>query len=171
MSKYIKITDTTFIEIQNNVDVYWDDRTYCTVEQLAHENRLNEFSVMVCVEVDKPSFNPLIEKVVSNSFEIVDEILYERWIVLSLTEEEQENVRISNIPSSVSPRQIRQALTRAGLRTSVEAAVASGDQDIKDWWEFATQVERQHPMVITMASSLNITERQLDDLFTLAGTL
>lgn len=82
-----------------------------------------------------------------------------------------EAKRIQAIPASVSPRQIRQALTAASLRTSVESAVAAADQDTKDWYEFATAFERQHPMVIALATALGITERQLDDLFTLAGSL
>lgn len=75
------------------------------------------------------------------------------------------------IPSSVSPRQIRQALTAAGLRAGVEAAVATGDQDLKDWWEFATAFERGHPMVIGMSTGLGVTEQQLDELFVVAGGL
>ena len=82
-----------------------------------------------------------------------------------------EAKRIQAIPASVSPRQIRQALTAANLRASVEAAVAAADQDTKDWYEFATAFKRQHSMVITLATALGVTERQLDDLFTLAGSL
>ena len=82
-----------------------------------------------------------------------------------------EAARLAAIPVSVTPRQIRQALTRAGLRAAIEAAIAAGDQDTKDWWEFATVFERAHPMVVAMATALGQTERQLDDLFTLAATL
>jgi hypothetical protein len=71
----------------------------------------------------------------------------------------------------VSPRQIRQALTRAGLRTAVEAAIAAGDQDGKDWWEFATQFERQHPTVVAMGHTLNQTDAQMDALWALAASL
>jgi hypothetical protein len=73
--------------------------------------------------------------------------------------------------ADVSPRQIRQALTAAGLRDQVESAVAASSADIKDWWEFSTSVERDNEHVIAMAAKLGVTERQLDDLFTLAGTL
>lgn len=77
----------------------------------------------------------------------------------------------SPVPKSVSPSQIRRALTRSGLRTAVEAAVTVGDQDLKDWWEFATTIERNHQLVIGMALTLGVTESQLDDLFILATTL
>ena len=71
----------------------------------------------------------------------------------------------------ISPRQIRQALSRVGLRQAVESAITAADQDVKDWWEFATQFERQHPMVAEMGSALGQTEAQLDALWELAGSL
>lgn len=74
-------------------------------------------------------------------------------------------------PIVVSPRQIRQALTRANLRTQVEAAVVAGDQDIKDWWEFAIQIEEDHPMVLAMAAGLGVDETALHNLFVMAQSL
>lgn len=82
-----------------------------------------------------------------------------------------EAARIAAIPYAVSPRQIRQALTRAGLRAGVEAAVAASDQDTKDWYEFATEFLRSHPEVQALGAVLGVTPRQLDDLWTLAGAL
>lgn len=82
-----------------------------------------------------------------------------------------EQIAAALIPRSVSPRQIRQALTRFNVRTQVEAAVAAGDQDIKDWWEFATVVERNHPMVVGMATALGISTTELDAIFVAAGAL
>ena len=75
------------------------------------------------------------------------------------------------VPPSVSPRQIRQALTRTNMRTAVESAVAAGDQDTKDWWEFATEFQRAHPMVAAMGAGLGLTAEQIDSLWVLAGTL
>lgn len=72
---------------------------------------------------------------------------------------------------NVSPRQIRQALTRLNLRQGVEAAVAAGDQDLKDWWEFSTEFDRRHPLVAQMGASLGVTADQLDGLWALAGSL
>lgn len=73
--------------------------------------------------------------------------------------------------AELSPRQIRMALTRAGLRTAVESAVAAGDQDLKDWYEFSTAFERRNPQVLVMAAALNVSEAQLDDLWRLGITL
>ncbi len=74
-------------------------------------------------------------------------------------------------PIIVSPRQIRQALTATGLRSQVEAAIAAGSQDLKDWWEFATAFEENHPMVVQMALGLQVDGDALHSLFALAATL
>lgn len=71
----------------------------------------------------------------------------------------------------ISPRQIRQALTRAGLRAAVEAAVAAGDQDLKDWYEFSTAFERLNPQVVAMGEALSVSPASLDDLWTLGAQL
>lgn len=71
----------------------------------------------------------------------------------------------------VSPRQIRQALSQVGLRTSVELAIASSNQDTKDWYEYGTSFERNHPQVIGMGIALGVSSNDLDNLWLLAATL
>jgi hypothetical protein len=67
--------------------------------------------------------------------------------------------------------QIRQALTQAGLRDQVEAAVAVGDQALLDAWHYAQTFERLHPKILEIGIALGQTEQQLDDLFTFGMTL
>ena len=74
-------------------------------------------------------------------------------------------------PISVSPRQIRQALTALGLRGSIESEIAAADQDTKDWYEFATAFEENHPAVIALAAALDISQEQVHALFSLASGL
>jgi len=93
---------------------------------------------------------------------------------LQITEEEAEALRpASPTPpiAPISPRQIRMALTRAGLRTAVESAVAAGDQDLKDWYEFSTSFERLNPQVEAMGTALGQTGEQLDALWALGASL
>lgn len=73
--------------------------------------------------------------------------------------------------SPISPRQIRQALTALNFRSGVESAVATGDQNLKDWWEFSSYFERNHPIVVSMGTQLGVSSEQLDALWILAGAL
>ena len=75
------------------------------------------------------------------------------------------------IPTVVSMRQARLALLQAGLLATVDAAVAAGGEADKITWEYATEVNRNSPLVTNMAAALNLTSQQLDNLFTLAASL
>ena len=79
-------------------------------------------------------------------------------------------------PAGVSPRQIRQAMTRTTfgsgtLREAVEQAVLAGDQDIKDWWNYSTLFERDNPQVVVMAQAIGVSGAHVDALWQLAATL
>ena len=89
------------------------------------------------------------------------------WVLTPYTAPPVQTV----VPDSISPRQLRQALSRVGLRDAVESAVAVSDQDTKDWYEWATVFERNHPRVIGMGVALGQSYSQLDELFILGGSL
>jgi hypothetical protein len=74
-------------------------------------------------------------------------------------------------PEAISPRQFRQALTHFDYRTNVENAVAASDQDTKDWYAYATQFERHHPKVLSMAQQLGYTSDQIDAVWTYGASL
>ena len=93
-----------------------------------------------------------------------------------ITDAEADEIREANKPvpppvTQISPRQIRMALTQMNLRSAVEAAVAAGDQDTKDWYAFSAYFDRSHPQVTAMAQALNVTDAQLDALWELGSTL
>lgn len=72
---------------------------------------------------------------------------------------------------TLAPRQFRQALTKTGLRDAVEYAIAAADQATKDWYEFATEFESTHPVLLQMAGLLGKTSADIDTLFALGATL
>lgn len=56
-----------------------------------------------------------------------------------------------------NPWQIRKVLNQAGKRKAVEDAVAaSGDIQIKDGWEFATEFRSDDPFVISMGGLIGM---------------
>ena len=75
-------------------------------------------------------------------------------------------------PLLATPYQIRAALTAAGLRTQVEAAVtASTNQSLKDAWEYAQQFVENDPFITAMAAQLSQTPAQIHALFVAAQAL
>ena len=94
---------------------------------------------------------------------------YLQWLDEGNTPEPADPVPVAS--PQISPRQIRMAMTQMNLRSQVEAAVAAGDQDLKDWYEFSTYFDRNHPQVVAMAQSLNVSDAELDALWQLGSTL
>lgn len=78
---------------------------------------------------------------------------------------------IPHVPASVTRRQFKQALTRIGLRAAVEAAIATADQDTKDWYADSLNFERSNSVMNGMAVALGKTPADIDNLFRLAATL
>lgn len=81
------------------------------------------------------------------------------------------HVPASDSPQTVTMRQARLALLQAGLLGQVNAAVNSADEATKITWEFSSEVHRDHHFVATLTAALGLSEKQLDNLFTLAASL
>jgi hypothetical protein len=86
------------------------------------------------------------------------------------------SLRNRPVPSEVTPRQIRLALTLNGIKISDISAMLGtlpepqGSLAMIEW-EYATTVERSNVMVNSMGQALGMTKEQLDDLFIFARTL
>jgi len=69
------------------------------------------------------------------------------------------------VPKAVSRFQAKAALFNAGLLPTVETAMAQASPVARLAWNEALEFQRDSPTVLSMASALNLTARQLDDLF------
>lgn len=96
-----------------------------------------------------------------NAYRAVHQASYDRW---------EAAQTVAPVPQSVTPWQMRRALNQLGLRAMVEEAVAKGDQDVKDGWEFALEIKRDNPLLAAMAGSLRMEQGDLDNLFRLADS-
>ena len=106
------------------------------------------------------------------------DLLFESWDALNAYRSEHQAAyeawevaqTVAPVPQSVTPWQMRRALNQLGLRAMVEAAVAAGDQDAKDGWDYALEIRRDNPLLAGMGAALGMTDAQLDGLFRLAAS-
>lgn len=87
-----------------------------------------------------------------------------------------EAARRAAIPAQITMRQARLALLRSGKLDDAEAAIngipdATLRRAAQIEWEYAQGIERNSPLVQQVARALQINDQQLDDLFSLAGSL
>jgi hypothetical protein len=78
---------------------------------------------------------------------------------------------LAPVPESISPRQFRQSLTHFGFRANIEAVVAQADQDTKDWYEYATDFQRNHAKTLSMAQAMGYTSQQMDQVWVYGAAL
>jgi hypothetical protein len=76
-----------------------------------------------------------------------------------------------SVPQTVSPRQARLALIQSGLYNQVNTTINTSDQTTQVWWEFASTIDRQNPILIQVATQIGLQAYQIDALFILAATL
>lgn len=79
------------------------------------------------------------------------------------------------VPAAVTMRQARLALLQAGMLATVNSAIAAMPGDAgaaaRIEWEFSSEVQRQKPLVLSLAPLLNLSAAQLDALFIQASKL
>jgi len=99
---------------------------------------------------------------------------------IEITEQEAEQIRSSiapaqMVPYSVTMRQARIALKRHQLLGQVTAVINSmqGDagEEAKIEWEFSSEVKRNQPLTLQLATQLGLTSAELDSLFIEAASL
>jgi hypothetical protein len=75
------------------------------------------------------------------------------------------------VPQSVTQRQARIALSRAGLLGQLQSAINTADAETQITWEYASVIHRDDPVLAAMAAKLNLTSAQIDQLFATAATI
>jgi hypothetical protein len=86
------------------------------------------------------------------------------------TAEELEAERKASIPQSISPRQARLQLLKTGLLDELESVV-SANREWRISWEYATEVNRNSPLIDAVATQANLTPEQIDQMFIEASKL
>lgn len=134
----------------------------------------------------QPAYDPVTQRVqqITPELTVLDH-WEQRWSVVELyaTQEDKdaaiaadtEAKRVAAVPIKVTMRQARLALLGADLLPSVTAAIAALPSPQKEAaqieWEYSQDVERHRGLVLSLGTTLGLSVRQLDDLFTTATTL
>ena len=126
----------------------------------------------VIQQIPTPPHDPFTQTCEEGTPVQIDSVWKQQWVVRNLTPEELK----ARVPTVVTMRQARLALLQSNLLSQVEAAIAAIEdpaqrQAVQIEWEYAAEVNREHPWVQSLATALDLSEGQLDDLFTLAATL
>ena len=119
----------------------------------------------------KPSINPAIEKIKEDGTEVIDGKTFTKFVKVPLTEIELKALqRIDSRTLAITPRQARLKLLELGLLDNLEAIITTN----RSWqieWEYATEVERDSPLIDAIASQAGLTNEQVDQMFAEASTL
>lgn len=93
----------------------------------------------------------------------------------TFSDTEPELTPVVPVPLSVTMMQARLAMLNAGILDRVEDAIAAmegdGGKAAQIQWQYAMDVRRDWPLVVSLQVSLNLTDKQLDDLFIAAGDI
>lgn len=135
---------------------------------------------IVEVEIEKRSAPPYDNATQTLEYRSYLDLENLKWIaesyVRDLTPYEIEQ-RLPKLPDRCSPRQLRIALIRSGISlSSIEAQIDAIPDNMqreiaRAEWEYALEIKKEHPLVGMMAINLNLTQQQVDDIFSLAVTL
>ena len=113
------------------------------------------------VDVNEPNLPTLKELATEVLKEEIDSII-------DNSEEMKDRLREfrdDGIPYKISIRQAKLALLGAGLLDDIENAMASADRSVQISWEYATEFERDNPLILYFQSQLNLSKEQVDNLF------
>jgi hypothetical protein len=73
--------------------------------------------------------------------------------------------------TQITMRQARLQLLSSGLLDDVETLITQADKAVQIEWEYATTVQRDSELVVTIGSELGLTEQDIDQMFMSASTL
>jgi hypothetical protein len=75
------------------------------------------------------------------------------------------------VPASVTPRQVRLLLLQQDLLDQVETLISQRDRASQITWAYAIEFHRDDPLLLALATDLNLTSEEVDAFFIAAAQL
>ena len=135
---------------------------------------------LVELEIEKrpdPTYDYTTQTLENRAFaDLINFKWVEETYVRDLTQQEIDQ-RKPKLPDTCTPRQLRIALIQSGIslatiENQIDSISDSVQREIaRAEWEYALEIKKEHPLVDMIAVNLNLTEKQVDDIFVLAVTL
>lgn len=79
------------------------------------------------------------------------------------------------VPTSITLRQAKLQLSRAGILGAVDQFIAAMEgqdgEEARIEWEYATELRRDHPLVAALGPEFNLSDEAIDNLFIEAATI
>ena len=145
--------------------IEWDAKNYCTPAALEKDGKSEQFGVYPLVSTAQPTFDPITQTIREADIALIDGAWTQQWEVIALDAEAIAANRQAQVPTTLTIRQAKLILLQNNLLDDVDAAVAQADRATQIEWEYATEVHRNWTTLTNMATSLGITDEQLDQLF------
>jgi hypothetical protein len=150
-----------------------DDESYST-SQLKPSAAVDEWAqptAVPLVKLPQPAFDAATHKCDSLLVWFKDRVERD-WEITPLTARE---IR-AKVPQSITVRQLREWLIRNDLFESVELILASVPNATEraiaeNWWNYATEYQRAHPLVSTLGEALGMSAEQIDTAWVAASKL
>lgn len=159
---------TLYLETENGFNPWHGERINdvlypLNIEQLWPEGELEALNLYTPQSADEV---PEGKVVTSQSVQRIDGVVKYVYTLEDYVEP---------VPYIVTRRQAKLALHDAGLLPSVEPALQALSEPQKTTaiieWEDAIEFQRDHTLITALASSLGLTEEQVDNLFIQASKL
>ncbi len=151
-------------------DKYWQEDPRAPWNQQDHNLNSADYPellwltpvVVPLIKLSKPFFNEATHKCEPLLVWFEDRVERD-WTVTELTSQELK----AKVPPNITVRQLREWLILNNLFDTVEITLQSISNPIEqaialNWWNYATEYQRHHPLVETLGAALGMSSEQID---------
>lgn len=157
--RYVKASDGVVLKYPFTLADLRADYPGTSFPAVATPELMAEYGIHPVIETDKPSVT-IYERAVEADPEFIDGDWRQVWSIVA-----------APVPKKITPRQCRLILMSQGLLATVEAMIAQQDEATRITWEYASEFQRNDPLLKQLAVNLGLTSEQIDQFFIAAATL